>query len=78
LESANVTVIHKNGIQSEKTPFVTLVRRAGQPLVISVKEDKCMQATTIEKNATVSGAFLLTPFSVLTVYLCSCGQNVEI
>jgi hypothetical protein len=58
-KSVNVTVTHKNGVQSGTTPFVASVRRANQPLVISVAESKCTEATTIEKNATVSGVFFV-------------------
>jgi hypothetical protein len=57
--SVNVTVAHKNGIESGATPFVASVRRANQPLVISVAESKCTEAVTIEKNATVSSVFFV-------------------
>ncbi|MDR1285106.1 MAG: hypothetical protein LBJ88_02775 [Campylobacteraceae bacterium] len=58
-KSATVTVAYKDGSQTGETPLVVQARRSGDPLVITVKEDDCTAASSVEKNATVSGAFFV-------------------
>jgi hypothetical protein len=58
-KSAIVTVAYKGGVQTGETPLVVQARRSNDPLTITIKEDNCTEVSSIEKNATVSGAFFV-------------------
>jgi hypothetical protein len=78
-QKVSIEVYSNGGTKPQKgtTPLLVQARRSNVPLIISVKEDKCAQASTYEQDPGVGGTFFVNVLWCLA-FLCPLSSTTDL